>query len=309
MLHIRPLYRVAVRNATRYKCVACVSQRGPQRQLHATPRMRKDRLPPPLASNDDNCRATSMNGDAKHGLANDDDGGGSSSEGSVHTTSESGSRSGESTTTHESPATTMIEAPAAALARLTTLARPWTPIAGKLPQEAAGGSTSTSTSTTTSIDKTFRFDTFEDAFMFMTRIAFYASQVNHHPRMFNFWNQVRLTLSSYDSVRKTRVVSLADVEMGVFAEKVYESVVDRRRQSDEREAGASVGPDDGSGSGNGNGNGQTTKLSDILAEELIRRGSDSYAMLNNTHVQGQKSQKKAMLDGLKSIKRRDKKKE
>ncbi|KAK9257443.1 hypothetical protein V1507DRAFT_447241 [Lipomyces tetrasporus] len=308
MLQIRPLYRAAVRNATGYQCAACVSQRRPQRQLHATPRMRQDRLPA-LASKEDNAHASSGTGDAKHGPA--DHGG----EASVHTTAESGSLSRESTTTHESPATTttttmMIEAPAAALGPLTTLARPWTPIAGKPPQEAAGGSTSTGT-TTTSIDKTFRFDTFEDAFMFMTRIAFYASQVNHHPRMFNFWNRVRLTLSSYDSVRKTRVVSLADVEMGVFAEKVYASVVDRRRNGDER-GGASVGPDEGA---DNDDNGRTTKLSDILAEELIRRGSDSYAMLNSTPRQGQtrpeKSQnhKKATLDAMKSIKRKDKKKE
>ncbi|KAK9239879.1 hypothetical protein V1525DRAFT_279081 [Lipomyces kononenkoae] len=184
-----------------------------------------------------------------------------------------------------------------ALARLTTLARPWSVTETKsspslsLSQQEEG-------TVVVSIQKTFHFDTFEDAFMFMTRIAFYASQINHHPRMFNFWNRVRLTLSSYDNVRKLRIVSGMDVEMATFAEKVCSSLLDRRKSDQE----ASVGS--GSNKKEDRGNGSGSKLSDILAEELNRRGSDSYTMVHTDKGTGSEK-RKAMLKALRDINKKN----
>ncbi|KAK9488309.1 hypothetical protein V1527DRAFT_457567 [Lipomyces starkeyi] len=280
MLQVRPVYRLAVRYVTKYQCAACLNLPQFQRGMHVTSRLRTNEVRP--ATTVDNENASNVTGEVNEASADDGEPSASISE------SRSSSIAAESTAPgpHDDSSTTTA-APPSALAPLTTLARPWTPIEAKGPQKG-----------TASIHKTFHFDTFENAFMFMTRIAFYASQINHHPRMFNFWNRVRLTLSSYDNVRKTRVVSHVDVKMGTFAEKVYSSLVERRTNEIE----------EGSVSKEGGGGG-TTKLSDILGDELIRRGSDSYAMLNNTQRQGQKrpnksigpEQRKAMVDALRRI--------
>ena len=49
------------------------------------------------------------------------------------------------------------------------------------------------------ITKTFKFDSFVSAFNWMTAIAFYAEQKNHHPEWFNVYNSVDVTLSTHDS--------------------------------------------------------------------------------------------------------------
>ncbi len=45
----------------------------------------------------------------------------------------------------------------------------------------------------------FRFKDFQVAFTFMTRIAFIADQLNHHPKITNSYNYVKLELSTHDS--------------------------------------------------------------------------------------------------------------
>ncbi|KAK9375770.1 uncharacterized protein V1513DRAFT_441934 [Lipomyces chichibuensis] len=262
MLHIRPVYRLGLRYVAKYQCAACLKLPHFQRGKHVTARLR---------TNEDNAHACNVTGEVNDTSAEDD-----KPSAPISESKSSSIIAAESTALepHDST-TTAAAAPPSALAQLTTLARPWTPIEAKGPQTG-----------TASIHKTFHFDTFEDAFMFMTRMAFYASQINHHPRMFNFWNRVRLTLSSYDSVRKTRVVSHVDVEMGTFAEKVYSSLLERRRSE--------IAGQEGSVSKEGGGGCGTAKLSDILADELIRRGSDSYAMLNTTQSQGQKRPNKGI---------------
>ena len=44
----------------------------------------------------------------------------------------------------------------------------------------------------------FRFKDFQEAFTFMTRVAFLAEKLNHHPAWFNVYNYVKIELSTHD---------------------------------------------------------------------------------------------------------------
>lgn len=48
------------------------------------------------------------------------------------------------------------------------------------------------------IEKSFQFRDFIDAFSFMTRVAFEAEKMNHHPEWSNVWNKVHIRLSTHD---------------------------------------------------------------------------------------------------------------
>jgi len=45
----------------------------------------------------------------------------------------------------------------------------------------------------------FTFKDFSEAFAFMTRVAFIAEQMNHHPEWKNVWNTVEVWLSTHDA--------------------------------------------------------------------------------------------------------------
>lgn len=46
---------------------------------------------------------------------------------------------------------------------------------------------------------TFEFDDFKDAFSAMTRIAFEAERLNHHPDWSNVYNKLQISLSTHDA--------------------------------------------------------------------------------------------------------------
>lgn len=49
------------------------------------------------------------------------------------------------------------------------------------------------------LKKTFKFKDFVEAFSFMTRVAFIAEKMNHHPEWSNVYNHVSFELSTHDA--------------------------------------------------------------------------------------------------------------
>ena len=50
-----------------------------------------------------------------------------------------------------------------------------------------------------SLVRTFEFETFVEAFAFMTRVAFEAERMNHHPNWSTVYNKVTIVLSTHDA--------------------------------------------------------------------------------------------------------------
>lgn len=48
------------------------------------------------------------------------------------------------------------------------------------------------------LTKTFKFADFQEAFAFMTRVAFLAEKQNHHPNWSNVYNTVKIELTTHD---------------------------------------------------------------------------------------------------------------
>lgn len=53
-----------------------------------------------------------------------------------------------------------------------------------------------------SLQKTFQFNNFSEAFAFMTRVALLAEQMNHHPEWSNVYNRVHIKLNTHDAGNK-----------------------------------------------------------------------------------------------------------
>jgi len=49
------------------------------------------------------------------------------------------------------------------------------------------------------IVKAFKFNDFNEAFGFMSRVALLAEKRDHHPEWSNVWNRVEITLTSHDA--------------------------------------------------------------------------------------------------------------
>lgn len=49
------------------------------------------------------------------------------------------------------------------------------------------------------LNRAFKFDTFIDAFAFMTKVAIIAEKMDHHPELFNVYNRVVIDLTTHDT--------------------------------------------------------------------------------------------------------------
>ena len=49
------------------------------------------------------------------------------------------------------------------------------------------------------INKEFQFKNFIEAFSWMTRVAFWAEKINHHPEWFNVYRTVKVVLTTHDN--------------------------------------------------------------------------------------------------------------
>jgi len=49
------------------------------------------------------------------------------------------------------------------------------------------------------LKKTFKFGDFQEAFAFMTRVAFLAEAQQHHPNWSNVYNTVEIALTTHDA--------------------------------------------------------------------------------------------------------------
>lgn len=50
-----------------------------------------------------------------------------------------------------------------------------------------------------SLNRTFSFTDFKQAFAFMTEVAFYAEKMDHHPNWSNVYNTVTIQLNTHDA--------------------------------------------------------------------------------------------------------------
>ena len=53
--------------------------------------------------------------------------------------------------------------------------------------------------TNNQLKRSFKFKNFIDAFAFMTKVAFAAEKLNHHPDWSNVYNQVDIVLTTHDA--------------------------------------------------------------------------------------------------------------
>jgi len=69
------------------------------------------------------------------------------------------------------------------------------------------------------ITKIFKFDDFNAAFGFMTRVAMKADKMNHHPEWLNVYNRVEITLTTHDAGGLTE----KDIKLARFIERVRDT--------------------------------------------------------------------------------------
>ncbi|MFT6530908.1 MAG: 4a-hydroxytetrahydrobiopterin dehydratase [Limimaricola cinnabarinus] len=87
--------------------------------------------------------------------------------------------------------------------------------AGRKTLKAAGWKTEADRDAVTKI---FRFSNFVDAFGFMTRCAFWAEKLNHHPEWSNSYRTVTVTLTTHDADGLTELDAKLASKMDKLAE-------------------------------------------------------------------------------------------
>jgi len=65
------------------------------------------------------------------------------------------------------------------------------------------------------IQKTYKFNDFNGAFAFMTKVAAKADEMDHHPEWFNVYATVEVTLATHDAGGVTDL----DIELATFMDE------------------------------------------------------------------------------------------
>ena len=68
--------------------------------------------------------------------------------------------------------------------------------------------------------KNFTFSDFQEAFAFMTRVAFLAEKMNHHPNWSNLYNSVKIELCTHEA---GDTVTEKDKELARSIDKIFKS--------------------------------------------------------------------------------------
>lgn len=68
------------------------------------------------------------------------------------------------------------------------------------------------------LQATFKFKDFTEAFSFMTEVAFHAEKMNHHPNWSNVYNTVEFKLNTHDA---GNTVTDKDRKLAKAIDKVY----------------------------------------------------------------------------------------
>jgi len=71
-----------------------------------------------------------------------------------------------------------------------------------------------------SLEREFVFTDFNTAFEFMTSVARYAEEINHHPDWSNSWNKVSVSLSTHSAQALTELDLALALAMDRFAQQV-----------------------------------------------------------------------------------------
>ena len=67
------------------------------------------------------------------------------------------------------------------------------------------------------LSKEFTFANFQEAFAFMTRVAFLAEAHNHHPNWSNVYNRVTISLTTHDA---GNVVTVKDRQLAAAIDRI-----------------------------------------------------------------------------------------
>ena len=70
-----------------------------------------------------------------------------------------------------------------------------------------------------SLNASFQFKDFTEAFAFMTEVAFHAEKQNHHPNWSNVWNRVDISLNTHDA---GNIVTDKDRQLAEAIDTVYQ---------------------------------------------------------------------------------------
>ena len=72
------------------------------------------------------------------------------------------------------------------------------------------------------VNKLFNFQSFSEAFSWMTEVAFEAEKIDHHPDWTNIYNKVEVTLTTHDQNEITsKDLSLAEIMEKTFVKYNY----------------------------------------------------------------------------------------